>query len=924
MVFPGTSLPVRVELDLAGTGAFATDITADVRTRDDIQVTRGRAEESNGPEPSVCTLTLNNRSGNYSPRNAVGAYYGTLGRNTPVRVSIDSVSPWFLVDAKTGSTQTCSATTPDTAVLDITGDIDLRFDADLDCWRDTTIELVSKWQSGAGQQSYMFMLQDTGVLRFYWSTDGSNFFQLDSTTAVPVTTGRLAVRVVFDVNNGAGGKTATFYTADTMAGTWVQLGDPNTTAGTVTLFASSANLAVGNNPQATTSGAVIRGRIFAAQVLNGIAGTAVANPDWSLVTAGASSFTDAAGRTWTMNGIASVSAKDIRYVGEVAQWPVEWNLRGSDVFTRIEAAGVFRRMQQGQAPLKSVLYRAITSQVTNVVQYWPCEDSSGATTIASALPSALPMHFTGGVSFGSDDTFAASSPLLTTGSDGSIYGFVPTYTSTQHQCRFLINIPADNTLADDTNIVRLDCAGTATRWEVNYRTGGGVSLRAYDSTATMILDQGIFVFNMSGTPLRFHISLFQNGANVDWAMYTARIDVALGGNSGTLTGNTVTRITKVTMAATKHTDATFGHIVVQSLIGSNSELLNQMKAFDGEAAGRRVERLCGEEGVAFQAFGDLDDTTEMGPQRAGQLLDLLTECATADFGMLHEARAFLGIAYRPRSSFQNARAAATIPYASLSDLTPTEDDANTVNDVTATRTKGSSARATLDVGRLSTQAPPNGIGRYDTTASFNVSNDGQLPDQAGWRLHLGTWDEPRYPVINVNMAHPTIAGSATQTAAVRALDLGDRLVITGAPAARTGPGSISQISQGQTEVIAQRAHRLAVRCSPEAAWRVATYSTTVAATASKYDSDGSTLGGSGATTTSTSWSIVTASGPLWTTNAAEYPFDWVIAGEQVTVTAMSGTSSPQTATVTRSVNGVVKSHVLGETIAFASPAYYSL
>jgi len=44
----------------------------------------------------------------------------------------------------------------------------------------------------------------------------------------------------------------------------------------------------------------------------------------------------------------------------------------------------------------------------------------------------------------------------------------------------------------------------------------------------------------------------------------------------------------------------------------------------------------------------------------------------------------------------------------------------------------------------------------------------------------------------------------------------------------------------------------------------------------------------------------------------------------VTVTAITGTTSPQTATVTRSVNGVVKSHATGAPVHVARPVALGL
>jgi hypothetical protein len=61
---------------------------------------------------------------------------------------------------------------------------------------------------------------------------------------------------------------------------------------------------------------------------------------------------------------------------------------------------------------------------------------------------------------------------------------------------------------------------------------------------------------------------------------------------------------------------------------------------------------------------------------------------------------------------------------------------------------------------------------------------------------------------------------------------------------------------------------------------------------------------------------------LWTTTGT--PFDINLDGERCTVTAVSGASSPQTFTVTRSVNGVSKAHAVGATVALWTPVYYGI
>src|SRR5690606_31387884 len=75
----------------------------------------------------------------------------------------------------------------------------------------------------------------------------------------------------------------------------------------------------------------------------------------------------------------------------------------------------------------------------------------------------------------------------------------------------------------------------------------------------------------------------------------------------------------------------------------------------GETAGRRVERLCGEEGVTLATVGDLEATTRMGPQSSVTFLDLLDEAADAEAAgaplpILTETRDALGLTFRTRAS----------------------------------------------------------------------------------------------------------------------------------------------------------------------------------------------------------------------------------------------------------------------------------
>jgi hypothetical protein len=203
-----------------------------------------------------------------------------------------------------------NATTTDTGALDITGDIDVRLDATLERWialPGTGMELLGKF-APPSNQSWLLWVNSNRRLMFRNSADGTAIIDHQSSVAIPVLSGRLAVRATLDADDLAAGHTVVFYTAPTMAGPWSQLGVPVVTAGTTSIFNSTAPLGVGDVP--TSGFARPTGRVHSLQVLNGIAGTAVANPDFTAQPPGTPSFADAAGRTWTVNSPATVAGFD--------------------------------------------------------------------------------------------------------------------------------------------------------------------------------------------------------------------------------------------------------------------------------------------------------------------------------------------------------------------------------------------------------------------------------------------------------------------------------------------------------------------------------------------------------------------------------------------------------------------------------------
>ncbi len=904
MAFPADPLDVRSELYLDGAWV---DISDDVRVASGVSITRGQPDEGSQSDPARCVLTIDNRDGKYSPRNPSSPYYGVLGRNTPIRVSVADDTVALRVDGS----NVLAATTPDASALDISGDLDIRCLVALDRWSSSTAQTFV----GKDEFAYSFGKDESDLLRLEWTSDDA-FRAARSSVPVSFPDGSAQwVRVVYDKDSGGGGHSTTFYTSDDGT-TWDQLGDPVTGTGTGSIAANTTALALGNRGDLVSP---MSGRVYKVEVRDG--STVVANPDFTAQAEGTTSFTDDAGRTWTITAPYEVTSKVYRFHGEVSSWPSRWDLAGVDVEVPIEAAGILRRLGQGSDPLKSAMYRGLTSPglSTGVIAYWPCEDGEGSSSLASAV-GGPPMIVRGAPKLGEFDEFACSEPIPVL-NDAEYTGTVPSYANTgETQVRFLLAVPE----AGETNgqtIIRLRTTGSANRWELDVGSLGSLALRAYTGESSQVLDTDYVTFEVNGALLRVSIELTQDGSDVDYAVTTLAVGQSIGFTTfGTLAGYTVGNVSKVVVSPTGGVlETVVGHLSVETGVSGLFDLADQLNAWDSERAGARIARLCEEEGIELAVIGDTATTTRLGPQRSATLLDLLTEAAEADVGILSEPRDRFGLLYRTRESLCNQRAAVTLDYDGRqvsAPFEPVDDDQATRNDITVKRAGGSSARAVLDDGPLSVNDPPGGVGRYTDEVEVTVQRDGQLSDQAGWRLHLGTVDEARYPSVTVDLTAEAVRTNDELLRSVKHAELGDLLVVEHLPS-WLPPGDARQLVRGVSEYIGQFDWAITAACSPASPWTVGVYGT------ARYGTAGSGLA-SAVDEDETTLSVSTTTGPLWTVQPYDLPFTVRVGAEEMTVTAVSGSSSPQTFTVTRAVNGVAQSHDSGAAVTLAVPSIRAL
>lgn len=865
MAFPEDPLGLRVEIKA---GQW-TDITGDVYTRDAIAHTRGIRSGATTAEPASVPLTINNRDGRFSPRNPMSPLYGLIGRNTPVRLSLPGGDHFLDLDGAAEN----YASTPDAAALDITGDLDLRIELSASWYRPGVQTLIGKW-GGPGQRSYLMRLEN-GQLRLYFSLDGTANYTV--ARALPALPERAALRTTLDVDNGAGQWTISFYWAPTLDGPWEKLGaySYSTPAAPLSLFPGPAPLTIA--PVDPTLGRLpVEGKVYRAEVRSGINGTIVAAPDFRARPTGTAAFADSAGRTWSFAGNAAVSDRRTLFVGEIASWPQKWVGSGADVWTPVQAAGILRRYGQGVKPLDSTLRRRIPSG--NPIAYWPMEEDKEATRAYSPITGVSPAALTG-VEFGALDSLPSSNALPKIGKGGTLSAIVPAHTDPgQWQVEFVYNAD-DKAPADLSELVSISTTGTVRRWSFQLRNGAAW-VYGYDSSGAAVVNEGIGVgSDVFHGWVRLRLWAREASGTVTWGAYFQDPGGDAGGRSLTLSG-TAGRVTAVTANWPEALDGWgFGHLSVlreaESALYTGSD-----NGYAGETAWARILRLATEESIPVARTAGPLDTQRVGPQRPETLLALFQEAADADGGMLVESRDRLGLVYRDRSSLYTQEPALVLDYAAgqivAGSLEPTDDDDATRNDITVSRTGGSSARSVLEEGPLSVQPPPLGIGLYDESVTVNVEDDQQLEFIAPWRLHLGTYDGARYPTVSVNLhRHPELIDE------VMSLREGDILRLVNLPG-WVAYGPVDLMVTGLSETYLPRSWVVSFTCEPGGPWMTAKADHPVYG---KADTGGSALAGP-VSTTDTTLAVRTTIGPQWTADPKEAPFDVQFGGEVARVEAV--------------------------------------
>lgn len=878
MTFPATPNDIRTEFHIDGSWVA---VSGDVYNRDPVIITVGQQSEGTRSDPGSCTLTLNNKDGKYSPRNPRSPYFGRLGQNTPMRVSVPGYTSYLQMPPDYSGT----ATTPDTASLDLTGDMDLAVEADTDWYAPGSHMLLAKWDAASADRSYNFRFGD-GLLKLAFAnpTVGQTF----TVTLPPGIPSRAAVRVTYDANDGSGNQAYSFYWAASLDGPWTLISS-GTRSGLFTIGNSSAPLSIApadltqqNDPRYP-----VVGRVYRAQVRNGIAGTLVADPDFRSLADGATSFTDSTGKTWTVNGGAEVRDREDRFFGEVTAWPPRWDVSGSDVYTTIQASGILRRLGQGQKALASTLRRRLPS--FKPLAYWPMEEGQTATRAYSPIKGVRPLRTTG-FRFDQADSLPSSAPLpVLDSSHGAptLVASVPTPTPLPAGNWYVSQVyRIDTQNTTKRTILRVLSTGRIQEWRLQ-QSATGSQLTGYDGNGTAVVDTAIGTgTDLYGQWIHLALYVYLDAGALSWFVYWTDVGGDAGSVGGTVSGGGSLGWPVSIVSPSDGFSADLDGMAVGHLSAwSDQSLLpwtNAITAWSGETAADRMGRLSDEESVPLRVVGFPDDSLQVGPQYQESFLDLVTSAAEADSGLLTEDRSSTALVYRTRADLYSQAPALTLDYTAPGEVPPpfepVDDDSALRNDVTVTRLGGSSGRAVLESGPLSAAPYPDGVGRYDESVTMNLYADEQTDDVANWRLHLGTWDEARYPQIHVNLAT-----APAKINDVLKLRLGDKVVVTNPPA-WLPPDAISQHVRGYTETLTLTTWDLTLNCTPARPWDIAVADDRTYARA---ESNGTALTAS-VNETDTLLTVAVSSGPQWTADPAEFPLNILVDGELMTVSRVMG------------------------------------
>lgn len=867
----------------ASTWSNGRDISAYVRYPGSdggqpISYTAGRGDEAARVDASRMDLSLDNRDGRFTPRNPYGPYFGQLKRGTPITLSMSNGEDAFTrtVASGLGTNPAGQAWTAGSS------------------W---SVAATEARNAGAANTISMAKLNGADLL------NGEGRFTVSANQVSTGGTWQTGV-IVRSVSSTGGVSLQVDFNLSGALGISIKRQVPG--SGTINVLAENAaflTYAANDKFRARwqLDGATLRLKVW--KPANPVTPDADEPAAWSLSATLADVYGSGIG-LWSLRGASTNTGMYVafddwtseatEFVGTVAQWPADWDQSGNNSWAAISAAGPLRRLQQGVGALKSPLARQLPSY--NPTGYWPMEDGPQATVFGSAVSGVEVAYKSGATVQPAGDTSLTGggpAPVLLNATASIRGGTNRRQTGTGFAAMFfakLSSLPAAN-----TRLAQFRGTGRVNIWNIYLDNLINVTVEGIAEDGTIVVNNSAsFLGNFN--PLNwiaYELKTTWTAGTIEWQLifrtvgqeaYTSLI------NTYSSSGPSRVNSWQLGGGASDLNGTAFAHV----WLGENT-LPFETPAFglvaDGyrsESAGARLVRTAKESRQALSLESGF--TEPMGPQRAGTFLDVAADCEEADYGILYESGSGLG--YRPRTARYNRPIAMALTTAAGQVADPphgVEDDQRLRNDWTVSRDEGSYAQV-----RDTASILQNGL--YDDSTQVNASLDTILPHQAGWRVFLGTREELRWPGIAINLAR-----SPELIPVWRSVPYGFRMTVATGRSQVLGSDP-DVIAEGYSAQLWPHGWRIVFNCSPAKPWDSAVVGVSTLRAAAV--DQASTLAAD-VTASATSLSVATPTGqPLWNTTTLAY--DIMISGERITVTGVSGATSPQTFTVIRGVNSVNK------------------
>jgi hypothetical protein len=606
-----------------------------------------------------------------------------------------------------------------------------------------------------------------------------------------------------------------------------------------------------------------------------------------------------------------------RYHGFVNEWPKRWDKSGNDSTVTIQCGGILRRLQRMQ-PLRSALYRSIAGLAEGDYiphAYWPMEDGESATQFAAGLIGGPVGRFDGTVSPGTGSTPVGSAPLAVFGLNARALLPVPAYTNTgQWVFQWIVNIPA-SPAADPQLLAEFPTpGGTVVRWTLTLEdenpSPDAIYIRGYNSSGSLVASGGTAVnagdlgdsSDFYGHTFMFTVAALQDGGDVLCWFEGHREDGLQMERTFADTAGTHSGLFGTIKLTSPIADTVMGHGVIFtdpnfSAVYAASDAAENAAAMDGHAgelAHVRMQRIAREERLSFTTSAIT--SAALGPQPAGTLLEVFRDAERADLGVLYERE--WGLGYQALSERYSLPVLLPLDFDSGHVNDPPEADDSDLrfrNQWTVAREGGSEYTVLAD-----DYSDADGLLAGQTTV--NAYRDDQLQHIAGWLVHRDTADEDYWTGLKLSFARtPDIIPAWT------GLPFGARLNVANPPS-QADPGDIDAIVEGWSERWDTVQWTATLNTSPASVLEVPVWDDP----GFLWDSGSSSLT-SDIAAGDTSISVTTTNpDDLWVTGTVA--FDIGIGGEQISVTDISGATSPQTFTVVRAVNGISKAHSAGDAV----------